>query len=94
LGTTKYGNIKIHVIFFLMIFKEWRQKKYKPKYEIIEGDKFFSLEEIHILYESSSTILVKNNNIIQASTKIASTINNQVTGLQNKNSILPHLDTC
>ncbi len=69
-------------------------KKYKPKYEIIEGDKKISLEEIHISHEYSSTILVKNNSIVQASTKIVSTINNQVTGLQNKNSILPHLDTC
>jgi hypothetical protein len=50
-------------------------KNYKPKYEIIEEDNFFSPKEIHILHESSSTILVKNNSIVQASTKIASTIN-------------------
>jgi hypothetical protein len=57
-------------------------KNYKSRYEIIEGDNFFFLpEEIHILCESSSSILVKNNSIIRAGTKITSTINSRVTGL-------------
>jgi hypothetical protein len=42
---------------------------------------FFLPEEIHILREYSSSILVENNNIVQAGTKNTSTINSQVTGL-------------
>jgi hypothetical protein len=57
-------------------------KNYKLKYEIIEGDNFFFLlEEINVLHESSSSILVENNHIVQVGTKITSTINSQVIGL-------------
>jgi hypothetical protein len=60
-----------------MRFSEDQKKKnYRPKYEIIEGDNFFFLlEEIHILCESSSSILVENNSIVRVGTKITSTIN-------------------
>jgi len=82
-GTIKYGNIKIHLIKKKNEISEDRKtKNYRPKYEIIEGDNFFFLpEEIHILRESSSSILVENNSIVRAGTKITSTINSRVTGL-------------
>nr|QZJ47902.1 RNA polymerase beta'' subunit [Sphagnum palustre] len=82
-GTIKYGNIKIHLIKKKNEISEDRKtKNYRPRYEIIEGDNFFFLpEEIHILRESSSSILVENNSIVRAGTKITSTINSRVTGL-------------
>nr|AND47856.1 beta'' subunit of RNA polymerase [Sphagnum strictum] len=82
-GTIKYGNIKIHLIKKKNEISEDRKtKNYRPRYEIIEGDNFFFLpEEIHILRESSSSILVENNSIVRAGTKITSTIISRVTGL-------------
>nr|AND48347.1 beta'' subunit of RNA polymerase [Eosphagnum rigescens] len=82
-GTVKYGNIKIDLINKKNeIFEDRKTKNYRPRYQIIEGDNFFFLpEEIYILRESSSSILVENNSIIRAGTQITSTINSRVTGL-------------
>ncbi len=83
MGTIKYGNFQIHLIKKKNeIFEDQKMKNYRLRYEIIEGDNFFFLpEEIHILRESCSSILVENNSIVRAGTKITSTINSRVTRL-------------
>nr|QTT78441.1 RNA polymerase beta'' subunit [Andreaea rupestris var. fauriei] len=82
-GTIKYGNIKIDLNNKKNeIFKDQRTKIVRPKYKIIKvGNFFFLPEEVYILHQSLSSILVRNNSFVQAGTKITSTIRSQVAGL-------------
>nr|BDD17414.1 RNA polymerase beta'' subunit [Takakia lepidozioides] len=82
-GTIKYGDIKIDWINKRNeIFRDRKTQIFEPRYEIIKGGNFFFLpEEVHILHQSPSSILVENNGIIQAGTKITSTINSRIAGL-------------
>ncbi|KAL4010092.1 hypothetical protein IC575_030587 [Cucumis melo] len=66
-GITKYGTIGVHSILKKEDLIEYRGvKDFKPKYQMqMKVDRFFFIpEEVHILPESSS-IMVRNNSIIE-----------------------------
>nr|WGS98146.1 RNA polymerase beta'' subunit [Indigofera stachyodes] len=81
-GITKYRTIGIHSIFkkedFLIEYRG--VKEFKPKYQIKVDRFFFIPEEVHILPESSS-IMVRNNSIVEVDTPITLNIRSRVGGL-------------
>nr|YP_010162797.1 RNA polymerase beta'' subunit [Hardenbergia violacea]QRI60506.1 RNA polymerase beta'' subunit [Hardenbergia violacea] len=81
-GITKYRTIGINSIFkkedFLIEYQG--VKEFKPKYQIKVDRFFFIPEEVHILPESSS-IMVRNNSIVEVDTPITLNIRSRVRGL-------------
>nr|YP_010891069.1 RNA polymerase beta'' subunit [Erythrina sandwicensis]WJK72519.1 RNA polymerase beta'' subunit [Erythrina sandwicensis] len=81
-GITKYRTIDINSILkkedFLIEYQA--VKEFKPKYQIKVDPFFFISEEVHILPESSS-IMVRNNSIVEVDTPIALNIKSRVRGL-------------
>nr|YP_010396137.1 RNA polymerase beta'' subunit [Mucuna sempervirens]QTG39908.1 RNA polymerase beta'' subunit [Mucuna sempervirens]QVY57427.1 RNA polymerase beta'' subunit [Mucuna sempervirens]UQJ74214.1 RNA polymerase beta'' subunit [Mucuna sempervirens] len=81
-GITKYRTIGKNSIFkkenFLIEYQG--VKEFKPKYQIKVDLFFFIPEEVHILPESSS-IMVRNNSIIEVDTPITLNIRSRVRGL-------------
>nr|WOV67654.1 RNA polymerase beta'' subunit [Haymondia wallichii]WOV67737.1 RNA polymerase beta'' subunit [Haymondia wallichii]WOV67820.1 RNA polymerase beta'' subunit [Haymondia wallichii] len=81
-GITKYRTIGINSILnredFLIEYQG--VKEFKPKYQIKVDRFFFIPEEVHILPESSS-IMVRNNSIIEVDTPITLNIRSRVRGL-------------
>nr|YP_010163129.1 RNA polymerase beta'' subunit [Psophocarpus tetragonolobus]QRI60921.1 RNA polymerase beta'' subunit [Psophocarpus tetragonolobus] len=81
-GITKYRTIDINSILkkedFLIEYQA--VKEFKPKYQIKVDQFFFIPEEVHILPESSS-IMVRNNSIVEVDTPIALNIKSRVRGL-------------
>nr|QSH89968.1 RNA polymerase beta'' subunit [Glycine max]WEY34794.1 RNA polymerase beta'' subunit [Glycine soja]QSH90051.1 RNA polymerase beta'' subunit [Glycine max]QSH90217.1 RNA polymerase beta'' subunit [Glycine max]QSH90382.1 RNA polymerase beta'' subunit [Glycine max] len=81
-GITKYRTIGINSIFkkedFLIEYQG--VKEFKTKYQIKVDQFFFIPEEVHILPESSS-IMVRNNSIVEVDTLITLNIRSRVRGL-------------
>nr|AMC32356.1 RNA polymerase beta'' subunit [Desmodium illinoense] len=81
-GITKYRTIGINSILknedFLIEYRG--VKEFKPKYQIKVDRFFFIPEEVHILPESSS-IMVRNNSIVEVNTPITLNIRSRVRGL-------------
>nr|YP_009649373.1 RNA polymerase beta' subunit [Cullen corylifolium]QCD16458.1 RNA polymerase beta' subunit [Cullen corylifolium] len=81
-GITKYRTIGINSILkkedFLIEYQG--VKEFKTKYQIKVDPFFFIPEEVHILPESSS-IMVRNNSIIEVDTLITLNIRSRVRGL-------------
>nr|YP_009680112.1 RNA polymerase beta'' subunit [Campylotropis macrocarpa]AYA54259.1 RNA polymerase beta'' subunit [Campylotropis macrocarpa] len=81
-GITKYRTIGINSIFkkedFLIEYRG--VKEFKTKYQIKVDQFFFIPEEVHILSESSS-IMVRNNSIVEVDTPITLNIRSRVRGL-------------
>nr|YP_010169710.1 RNA polymerase beta'' subunit [Vigna subterranea]QRZ59531.1 RNA polymerase beta'' subunit [Vigna subterranea] len=81
-GITKYRTIDINYIFkkedFLIEYPG--VKEFKTKYQIKVDQFFFIPEEVYILPEFSS-IMVRNNSIIEVDTPITVNIRSQVSGL-------------
>nr|YP_009498633.1 RNA polymerase beta' subunit [Isoetes butleri]AWK91490.1 RNA polymerase beta' subunit [Isoetes butleri]AYM33962.1 RNA polymerase beta' subunit [Isoetes butleri] len=81
-GIIKYGTIKIDSIGKKNeIIGNRKTKIFMTRHEIIGGGNFFSIpEEVHIVHEPFSPILVEDNSIIQAGAKITSDIHSRVSG--------------
>nr|YP_008145956.1 RNA polymerase beta' subunit [Glycine dolichocarpa]AGO44487.1 RNA polymerase beta' subunit [Glycine dolichocarpa] len=81
-GITKYRTIGINSILkkedFLIEYQG--VKEFKTKYQIKVDQFFFIPEEVHILPESSS-IMVRNNSIVEVDTLITLNIRSRVRGL-------------
>nr|YP_010046469.1 RNA polymerase beta'' subunit [Lablab purpureus]QPJ78232.1 RNA polymerase beta'' subunit [Lablab purpureus] len=82
-GITKYRTFDINYIFkkedFLIEYPG--VKEFKTKYQIKKVDQFFFIpEEVYILPEFSS-IMVRNNSIVEVDTPITVNIRSQVSGL-------------
>nr|QHD46863.1 RNA polymerase beta'' subunit [Anthoceros agrestis] len=84
-GIIKYGTIKVNPIKGKgETFKNRETKilRLRPRYQVIEPGNFFLIpEEVHILYESFPSILVRNDSLIKKNTQITSDIRSQVGGL-------------
>nr|QHS70140.1 RNA polymerase beta' subunit [Pediomelum tenuiflorum] len=81
-GITKYRTIGINSIFKKedCLIEYQGVKEFKTKYQIKVDQFFFIPEEVHILPESSS-IMVRNNSIIEVDTLITLNIRSRVRGL-------------
>nr|YP_009445321.1 RNA polymerase beta'' subunit [Primulina linearifolia]ATV96056.1 RNA polymerase beta'' subunit [Primulina linearifolia] len=80
-GISKYGTLEMHSIIKKEDLIEYRgDKEFRPKYQMKVDRFFFIPEEVHIL-PGSSSIMVRNNSIIEADTQITLNIRSQVGGL-------------
>nr|YP_008994385.1 RNA polymerase beta' subunit [Viviania marifolia]AGV02814.1 RNA polymerase beta' subunit [Viviania marifolia] len=82
-GIPKYGTIGVHSIVKKEDLIEYRGiKEFKPKDQMKVDRFFFIPEEVHILSESSS-IMVRNNSLIEVNTRITFNSNrrSRVSGL-------------
>nr|YP_010462831.1 RNA polymerase beta'' subunit [Primulina sclerophylla]UUJ36656.1 RNA polymerase beta'' subunit [Primulina sclerophylla] len=80
-GISKYGTLKMHSIIKKEDLIEYRgDKEFRPKYQMKVDRFFFIPEEVHIL-PGSSSIMVRNNSIIEVDTQITLNIRSQVGGL-------------
>nr|YP_009531784.1 bet'' subunit of RNA polymerase [Leiosporoceros dussii]AXZ70937.1 bet'' subunit of RNA polymerase [Leiosporoceros dussii] len=84
-GIIKYGTIKVNLVREKKeIFKNRKRKNFRlrPRYQVIQPGNFSLIpEEVHVSYQSFSSILVQNNSFIQKNTQITSDISSQVSGL-------------
>ncbi|YP_010599538.1 RNA polymerase beta'' subunit (chloroplast) [Primulina tabacum] len=80
-GISKYGTLEMHSIIKKEDLIEYRgDKEFRPKYQMKVDRFFFIPEEVHIL-PGSSSIMVRNNSIIEVDTQITLNIRSQVGGL-------------
>nr|YP_010462576.1 RNA polymerase beta'' subunit [Primulina lutea]UUJ36401.1 RNA polymerase beta'' subunit [Primulina lutea] len=80
-GISKYGTLEMHSIIKKEDLIEYRgDKEFRPKYQTKVDRFFFIPEEVHIL-PGSSSIMVRNNSIIEVDTQITLNIRSQVGGL-------------
>nr|YP_010599277.1 RNA polymerase beta'' subunit [Primulina polycephala]WAL03654.1 RNA polymerase beta'' subunit [Primulina polycephala] len=80
-GISKYGTLEMHSIIKKEDLIEYRgDKEFRPKYQTKVDRFFFIPEEVHIL-PGSSSIMVRNNSIIEVNTQITLNIRSQVGGL-------------
>nr|YP_010546162.1 RNA polymerase beta'' subunit [Petrocodon longitubus]UYI29678.1 RNA polymerase beta'' subunit [Petrocodon longitubus] len=80
-GISKYGTLEMHSIIKKEDLIEYRgDKEFRPKYKMKVDRFFFIPEEVHIL-PGSSSIMVRNNSIIEVDTQITLNIRSQVGGL-------------
>nr|YP_009764814.1 RNA polymerase beta'' subunit [Suriana maritima]QIS95091.1 RNA polymerase beta'' subunit [Suriana maritima]QIV68242.1 RNA polymerase beta'' subunit [Suriana maritima] len=82
-GITKYSTIGVHSILKKEDLIEYRGvKEFKLKYQMKVDRFFFIPEEVHIFPESSSSsIMVRNNSLIEVNTPITLNIRSRVGGL-------------
>nr|YP_009667713.1 RNA polymerase beta' subunit [Schistochila macrodonta]QCW58489.1 RNA polymerase beta' subunit [Schistochila macrodonta] len=82
-GIIKYGTIKIGPINKNHNFVEnIKTNFFQPRYTILKGGNFFFIpEKVYILTQKLSSILIKNNEFIQAGTLITSNIMSDINGL-------------
>nr|QYB18383.1 RNA polymerase beta'' subunit [Riccia fluitans]WKW95008.1 RNA polymerase beta'' subunit [Riccia fluitans] len=81
-GILKYGNIRVDLINQNTHFEDLKTKLFRPRYTIIKEGNFFLIpEEIHVLTQSFSSILIKNNKFIQTGTPITLNLNSNISGL-------------
>nr|YP_010599016.1 RNA polymerase beta'' subunit [Primulina luochengensis]WAL03393.1 RNA polymerase beta'' subunit [Primulina luochengensis] len=80
-GISKYGTLEMHSIIKKEDLIEYRgDKEFRPKYQMKVDRFFFIPEEVHIL-PGSSSIMVRNNSIIEVDTQITLNIRSLVGGL-------------
>nr|YP_010599190.1 RNA polymerase beta'' subunit [Primulina maciejewskii]WAL03567.1 RNA polymerase beta'' subunit [Primulina maciejewskii] len=80
-GISKYGTLEMHSIIKKEDLIEYRgDKEFRSKYQMKVDRFFFIPEEVHIL-PGSSSIMVRNNSIIEVDTQITLNIRSQVGGL-------------
>nr|YP_009437546.1 RNA polymerase beta'' subunit [Primulina liboensis]ATG28044.1 RNA polymerase beta'' subunit [Primulina liboensis] len=80
-GISKYGTLEMHSIIKKEDLIEYRgDKEFRPKYQRKVDRFFFIPEEVHIL-PGSSSIMVRNNSIIEVDTQITLNIRSRVGGL-------------
>nr|YP_010599712.1 RNA polymerase beta'' subunit [Primulina xiziae]WAL04089.1 RNA polymerase beta'' subunit [Primulina xiziae] len=80
-GISKYGTLEMHSIIKKEDLIEYRgDQEFRPKYQMKVDRFFFIPQEVHIL-PGSSSIMVRNNSIIEVDTQITLNIRSQVGGL-------------
>nr|YP_010598929.1 RNA polymerase beta'' subunit [Primulina lobulata]WAL03306.1 RNA polymerase beta'' subunit [Primulina lobulata] len=80
-GISKYGTLEMHSIIKKEDLIEYRgDKEFRSKYQMKVDRFFFIPEEVHIL-PGSSSIMVRNNSIIEVDTQITLNLRSQVGGL-------------
>nr|YP_009668127.1 RNA polymerase beta' subunit [Plagiochila chinensis]QCW58903.1 RNA polymerase beta' subunit [Plagiochila chinensis] len=80
-GILKYGTIKIGSI-NRNYFEEAKTKFFQPKYTIIKGGNFFFIpEKVYLSTKNFSSLLIKNNQFVQAGTLLTSNVESDINGL-------------
>jgi len=80
-GILKYGSIKVGSINGNNS-DETKTKFCQPKYRIVKGGNFFYIsEKVYLSTKNLSSLLVNNNNFVQAGTLITSSVASDVSGL-------------
>nr|YP_009545096.1 RNA polymerase beta [Gymnomitrion concinnatum]AZB86844.1 RNA polymerase beta [Gymnomitrion concinnatum] len=80
-GIIKYGTIKVGSI-NKNHFEEGKTKFFQPRYTIVQGGFLFHIpEKTYLSTKNLSSILVKNNELVQAGTQITLSIFSDMSGL-------------
>nr|QUG10268.1 RNA polymerase beta'' subunit [Hymenophyllum barbatum] len=81
-GILRYGTIRVEPIGKKeLVLNDETPNTFRSWYKVIKEGNFFLIpEEVYIIYEPSSSVLVANNSIIEAGTQVTSNIISQVGG--------------